>query len=237
MNPLPPHARTILLLAALTLLPLQSCKKKEPERTPEQAAAIEARKQRAAELREWQKKARERREASKDRPPVPSRCTGRISKELRLVRGETVIWTKPNTEVVRLPGSVTPEKRGKPLEQRTWIAMENLIPAGEKPAAIEMVPCRGEPFRIAAADLTASPGRFRLSVNRRGMIKLMDMAAVQGGGTGEPDTGETDDEGDGTGPAGEGAQNGADSEPESPAPRSRRRDVGRNFHELRLVVE
>lgn len=158
---------------------------------------------------------------------------------MRLVRGETVIWTKPNTEVVRLPGSVTPEKRGKPLELRTWIAMENLIPAGEKPAAVEMVPCRGKPFRIAAADLAASPGRFRLSVNRRGMIKLMDMAAVQGGATGEPDTGETDDdaEGDGTGPAGEDAQSGADSEPETPAPRSKRRDVGRNFHELRLVIE
>ncbi len=220
------------------------CQKKEPQKSPEEIARAEARKLKAEKFRELQKQAKERQEAAKNEPPPPSRCGGQMAKELRLVKadpkGDRVIWSKTNSDVVFAAGAVTPERSGKKLVRRTWIPLTAVVPEKENFSAIEVVPCVGEPVRIEAADLKADPERYRLTLNRRGALKLLNIPAAETtpAATGpaapaadpkaaDKDPDETDDEGD----AGSGPKTAGEKSPLKKG----RRDVGRNLYEFRLI--
>lgn len=220
--------RKMLLVSALLLVPATGCWKSEKDKQ------AEARQKKVEELRKWQADMKAKREARKNEPPPPNRCAEKQAKELRLAKGEAVLWTKPNPEVVKLPGSVIPERRGKKVEGRAWLPVRSLVPEKETVSAIEVVPCVGEPVRIGWKDIESDPDRYRVTVNRRGVMKLIDQPAAPADAA-DTAAAEADGEGEGDG---EGEDKPAEvSQPAADAPtkKFRRKDVARNLYEIRLV--
>lgn len=164
------------------------------------------------------------------REAQPSRCAARTSDQLRLLRGDTVVWTRPNRELMQLPGVVAPEGGGK--ARGPWLPLGVLAADGAVPKAIEFVPCTGDPVRIDWAAVTSSPERFRVVANRRGVLRLLDHQPDGGGvSTVSEAPAEGADEGEGEG-GGDGDGSGAGDGSGKKRPR---RTLGRNFYEVRLV--
>lgn len=114
---------------------------------------------------------------------VESRCEAPVSKSLRLLDGETLVWERSNEELMALARELPLEKlRGKRV-----ITLASLLEGRVAPKGIEIVPCAGRIIRIAAEDLASEPPRWGLKRAGRGFFKLLNLHNLEhGGGNADP---------------------------------------------------
>jgi hypothetical protein len=99
------------------------------------------------------------------------RCDEGMRRVFVLFHGDALASLSHVDELVQRPGSVTwslgtMHTRALPLDV--------LIASRPATEAVEIWPCRGEPLRVAAAEIRAHPGRWLLVRTPRAFLKVVD---------------------------------------------------------------